>query len=60
MKATGIIWSFCFYDFRPSCQHRPKSNKHFKLAEFREFKNDSATHSFAMNPSQYCLKALDL
>ena len=25
------------------------SNEHFKLAEFREFKNDSATQSFTMS-----------
>ena len=29
------------------------SNEHFKLAEFREFKNDSATQSFTMSPSRW-------
>ena len=29
------------------------SNEHFKLAEFREFKNDSSTQSFTMSPSRW-------
>lgn len=29
------------------------SNDNFKLAEFREFKNDSSTQSFTMSPSRW-------
>ena len=29
------------------------SNEDFKLAEFREFKNDSSTQSFTMSPSRW-------
>ena len=29
------------------------SNENFKLAEFREFKNDSSTQSFTMSPSRW-------
>lgn len=40
--------SFDFY-----CLWEELSNPNFKLAESREFKNDSATQSFTMSPSRW-------
>ena len=40
--------SFDFY-----CLWEELSNTNFKLAESREFKNDSATQSFTMSPSRW-------
>ena len=35
------------------CLWKELSNENFKLAESREFKNDSATQSFTMSPSRW-------
>jgi len=38
---------------RPHCSWEELFNDNFKLAESREFKNDSANQSFTMSPSRW-------
>lgn len=51
IKVDEYKSSFDFY-----CLCEELFNENFKLAESREFKNDSAKQSFSMPTSQWCIR----